>query len=660
MQNLAPFARREVAHCVVPFARGEVPDLPELSCGGRPTVWQPFGLRWPDGSLRQALCLFPIELNALAEVELPLQKGPAPAPTGDFVPLAFRLTVSAKTAFGAAAIEPQLREVLEDNAMRRVELRAARLSRTGLCVEVIVAQCRGDAHAYVDVAAFYSDPSRPEMQCKVEELAVEAQGMALLFRHPGRLCVRQATTPTGSRCVLLQGQILGDGQGIRRIGTLVPPLSGKDDPADQTLKAAVVAPVLAATSWTGTGAFGPFGEPAELPPWLQGRALRQTLALRHAAFVKGERPLPDPFANFEWSGTRNAGQTGDQMDFGVTKLSAVASSGIPSALLECEPAVLQEACRPVHMYEPDGSMLLAKDHPDWIVWSGRTHWHPGVSPDRRGKPVPEPSFESHGWSGKDRQHWSSNYLGAFAQLTGAHWARRELLWETQLFLSGQTVAPSKSTSGTDAPRGAGRTLLAACWMLLCTGDEALLQRMHERLDRVHAPQFRGKDLADGLVRTMAVHDPDARMLEGKFRYWTPWQDAIAAVGYAAAHRLTGNDNARRLAEEIALTTVRHGYLLDDKECIVATAIRWLDGQPLSPEQQRDPSYVLWSYGTGFNEWALGAVEIARMAAIARGDDATAARAALIQSRVRSTRQRPSDGWIDRMSEWDAVRWEAAR
>jgi hypothetical protein len=346
------------------------------------------------------------------------------------------------------------------------------------------------------------------------------------------------------------------------------------------------------------------------------------------------------------------------MDFGVVKLSIVAASGLPSFLLECEPSVLQEGCRPVHVFDAAGAPLRAKDHPAWIVWSGRTHWHCDVSKDRLGKPCPEPQFQTHGWTGKDREHWSTNYLGAFAQLTGAHWARRELENEVQLYLSGQTVDPQFSTSGAGAPRGAGRTALAACWLWLVTGDEELLRRMHERVDRVYWPQWRGRTLPEGSVRTMQFHAPDARMLQGKHPFWTPWQDAIAAIGFAALHRQTGNENARQLAEELALTVVRHGFRLTEKECIVATALRWLDGEPLSEAQQQDPDCALWSYGTGFNEWAVGAVEIARLAALSRGDQQLAERAEKIQARVRAGRKPPNDGWVDRLGEWDAVRWTA--
>ncbi len=660
VQNLAPHARREIAAAVVPFPRGAVLGTPELHVDGRPTAWEPFGARWPDGSVRQAMCMFPAQLGAFGELSVALAAGSGPAPEGTFAEIGGSIVVIAKTAFGEARMELPVIETLEDNALRRVVLRRSRLATTGLVAELIVAQGRGDAHAYIDFAAFFSDPTRADMQCAVEELTIEATGVAALFRHPGRLAVQQTTTSTGTRVVLLHKQTLGDGQGIRRTGSLLPELTGTDPARDETTKAAVLGPLRAATSWVGTGAFGPFGEPATMPSWLQGDSVRVSLAARQLAFARSDKAQHDPFVAYEFGPTKNAGQTGDQMDFGVTKLSVIANTGIPSFLLECEPSVLQEACRPVHMFEPDGSMTLAKNHPEWIVWSGRTHWHAGVSQDRLGKPAPEPQFETHGWTGKDRQHWSSNHLGAFAQLTGAHWARRELMHEAQLYLSGETTSKDKSTSGSDAPRGAGRTQLAACWIYLATGDEALRARIDERTDLVHFAQWKGRELPDGAVRTMSVHDPDARMLGGKHRYWTPWQDAIAAVGYAAVHRLTGNANARTLAEEIAINVVRHGFLLDDKECIVATALRWFDGAPLSAAQQRDPDCALWSYGTGFNEWAIGGVAIAQVAATSRSDEALAQRAAEILRRVRATRQRPKDGWIDRLSEWDAVRWEAAK
>ena len=664
VQNLAPFARREGAAVVVPFARGSVPDLPMLHVADTPTVWQPFGARWPDGSLRQALCLFPIEVPALDERRVPLVAGaPAPLPTAAVPMPTARIEFVAR--LGQRVVRAELPRVadLESNGLRRVELRAGRLGDSGLVGELLVTAWRDQPQAQIDVAVFFSDPRTPAMQLPVDELAVESHGMALLLRHPGRLGIVQQTTDDGSRCVLLQQRAIGDGQGLRRTGVLVPPRSGNAR-VDDTSMAACTAPLLGATEWRSSGAFGAYGVVPQLPPWLLGdEALRAHLAARHRAFVAGEQPGGDPFGNFPHGLARKADQTGDQYDFGVVKLSLVAASGLPSMLLEAEVSVLQEGCRPVHCYEVDGTPVEPAKHPDWVVWSGRTHWHAGVSKDRLGKTDPAQTFDDYGWTGKDRQHWSSNHLGAFAMLTGAHWARRELANEVRLYLAGETLDPSFSTSNAGAPRGAGRTELAATWMLLATADPRLEQRMNERLDRVYYQQWAGRTLAADRVRTMCVNDPDARMLQGQHRYWNPWQDGIAAVGFGAAWRMTGNRRAKELAEQLACTVVRHGWLLTEQQCDVATAIRWLDGAPFTPEQwpSTDQTLVQWATGTAFAEWAFGAVEIARATAEREHDPALLQKATAIQQRMRAARHRPSLdypdlGGLDRFADWDAVTW----
>jgi hypothetical protein len=316
----------------------------------------------------------------------------------------------------------------------------------------------------------------------------------------------------------------------------------------------------------------------------------------------------------------------------------------------------------VHFFEADGSPVEPARHPEWVVWSGRTHWHPEVSKDRLGKPVPEPPFEHHGWSGKDREHWSSNYLGAFALLTGSHWARAELENEARLYLAGQTIDPKLSTSYAGAARGAGRTALAAAWSLLATGNETLRQRMNERIDQVYYREWAGREMPEGKVRAMTFCAPDPRMLLGKFTYWNPWQDAIAAVGFGASHLVTGNPRARELAEQVALNVVRNGWRLTDSDCEVAMAMRWQDGEPFTAEQIAANDVTLAHWGGGsFSEWSIGAVEIARQAALARGDSELNQKCLKIQHRVREMRRPPRSeapdlGGIDRLTEWDAVRW----
>lgn len=662
LQNLSPFARRQAVAVVVPFAQGIAADNPELTINDLPTVWQPFGARWPDRSWRQALCLFTAELPRLSELRLPLLAGNNTIKAEPIDMPAANITFVVRRGQEVVRIEAQRIRDLESNAMRRVELRRARIGDTGLVAELIVTAWRNHRHADVTLAVFFSDPTTKDMQRHFDEVAVECRGMGIVLRHPGYLGVTQSMTPYGSRTVLLEQRVIGDGQGLRRTGVMVPPFDG-DRIGDETLRAIAVAPLLGAASWQGTMAFGPYGVVPAPPPWLQGNALRVHFAARHKAFSTRERPGGDAFGVGPFGLQRMAGQTGDQGDFGVCKLSPVAWSGVPSMLLEVEASVLQEACRPVHFYEVDGSPVEPDEHPDWIVWSGRTHWHGGVSIDRLGKPVPEPAFEAHGWTGKDREHWSSLYLSAYALLTGAHWARLELENEARLYLAGQTLDKKYTTSNAGAPRGAGRVALTAAWNLCVTDNEVLQRRMDERMDQVYFQQWLGRDMAPSQVRPMSVSGPDDRLLHGKYAFWNPWQDAIAAVGFGAQHRMTGNRHARALAEALASNVVQHGWLIDERGNQVAMAMRWLDGAPFSKEQwpSRDETLVQWGFGSAYSEWSIGAVEIARVAAMRDGNVAVLEKAQTIQRLMRSQRMRPAAEYpylsgFDRFGEWDATTW----
>lgn len=662
LQNLTPFARHQLASAVVPFAEGVAFDPPQLCVDDRPTVWQPFGARWPDGSWRQALCLFRVQIDALRELRLPLIAGTRQFDEQTIEMPAARITLVARVGGQVRRADPERVQDLESNAARRVELRRCRIGDTGLVAELIVTAWRDASHADVSLSVFFSDPGTEQVNRAIEELAVECRDMAIVLRHPGYLGVRQTQTAYGSRAVLLRNTTLADGQGVRRVGAMVPPL-GDDAAANDTLRAVATAPLLATTSWRETDAFGPYGVVAPPPPWLEGEALRRHFAVRHQAFTGREKPGGDPFAVGPFGLERMAGQTGDQADFGVCKLSPIAWSGVPSMLLEVEPSVLQEACRPVHFFAADGAPVDPADHPEWVVWSGRTHWHGGVSKDRLGKPVPEPPLEAHGWTGKDRQHWSNNHLAAYALLTGAHWARRELENEGRLYLAGQTLDERFTTSHSGAPRGAGRTLLAASWNLCATADERLRERMVQRVEQVHWREWAGRELPADKVRPMAVNEPDARMLNGQHRYWNPWQDALAAIGFGACHRMTGSARARELAEALACNVVRHGWRVDERHCVVAMAMRWRDGRPFEGADWRsdDETLVMWGFDTAFSEWSFGAVEIARVVAGRDGDEALLAKCVEIQRRMRAGRRPPPReyphlGGYDRLAEWDAVQW----
>lgn len=646
---------------MVPFAAGDVPELPELHVEETATVWQPFGARWDDGSLRQALCLFRTALPANGEVRLRLVEGAGPerpARTWSTPELDLEIAVWVGAKAHRTSLQPAA--VLEENALRRIDVLRARVGPSGLVAEGTLTRWADQEHAGFELGLFFSDPGAADLQIGIARAEVISNGRAWLVRHSGPLAVQTELTEQGSRTVLLERTVIGDGQGVRRAGVLVPPLRGDGGASDQTLLAAATAPPLAATSWRGRRAYGPFGVLPETPSWLRGPGLRAALARRHAGFAQRSRgQSQDPFAAPVLGLAKTPGQSGDQNDFGVVKVDPVAGTGIPSFLLEVEASVLQEACRPVHFFEADGAPVQAAAHPDWVVWSGRTHWNCEVSRDRLGKPCPEPGFETHGWFGKDRQHWSSLYLCGYYLLTGAPWARLEIDNEVQLYLAGQTLDPELTTSGPGAPRAAGRVLLTACWLYQCTGNEELLARMDARVEQVYHPCWAGRELGADRVRPYEIMAPDPRILHGEWRYWSPWQDSLAAVGFAAFHRLTGNETARELAGALASNAVRHGWRTDEgRTPVVAHAVRWQEeGVPLTSAQlaEADATMVQWADDTDFASWSIGAVEIAMRAAQRRHDAELRTRAEAILAALRGNRGRPPDGWFDRFGQWDAVR-----
>ena len=666
-QNLTPHPRREWVRATVPFLPGKVPagTLPRVQVRDHTTIWQPLGGRWPDGSLRFASCLFRPTLSAGATSRFALtpRETTATLPDPTTAPPSFELEVSVVLKGGEpVTVKPEPTRVLVEGPVRQVQVLEARVGETGIVAQLTLEFFLDQEHVGFGAGVFFSDPTTDRMQVEVERIEVRSHGVAMVLRHAARFRTHFEHDTTGSRAVLVRDCTLGDGMGVRRTGVLLPPADPKDEDSlrSSTLRAAAVAPALAAVNWRGSGAFGPFGFTPPTPPWIAG-AETATLAARHQQFVADSRNPGDPFGPGPLGLTKQPGQTGDQADFGMVQLEPVAATGIPSFLLEVEASVLQEGCRPVHYFEADGSPVRAVDHPAWVVWSGRTHWHCGVSKDRLGKPCPEPRFDRRGWLGKDRQHWSSNYMCALGLLMHEPQVLLEIENETQIYLAAQTVQAGVTTSGAGAPRGAGRTLRSACWLWLVNGDEALLERIRARILHVYAQQWTGRDLPEGRVRTMAASRPDARLLGGKYDFWNPWQDALAATGFEAVARVTGGEGpggaeARRLARQVARNMLRFGWMVDNRgAAMVATAIRFKeDGIPLTDEEKADG--VLWSYGTAFSTWSIGALEIARHDAIERGDEAAQRLAEELLRRLRASRGRPPNGWFDRFGQWDGIRF----
>jgi hypothetical protein len=422
-----------------------------------------------------------------------------------------------------------------------------------------------------------------------------------------------------------------------------------------TLLAVLDSPLYGcSTDWAASGAFGPFGCVPPAPPWVTdgGRAAARSQRLAYNAWVGGRgSPWDDmPMGLFKFPGS-----TGAQPDFGAAKLVQTFASGLPDGIEEARMNAGEEAMRPVHHREADGSPLRAINHPRWVAGGGRTHWHLTVSPDRLGKPYPEPPRQAHGWDGKDDQHWSSLTLASAYLLTRSPSLRHELDNEAELYMASATLPsrkPGWSTNAMGAPRGVGRTLLSMSWNYLCTGRGDLRNHVQARIREVVFPQMVGRQVA-GPVKPLVLMPPEPRQLP--LVRWVPWEEAQAILGLEAAHRVTKSAEAHHVARIAARTLMLYGWKVGSGQLTIATALAWLEnGTALTLAQQANPHLAMWSNGL-FNTWSVPAVKLAAAFGQRYGDPGLAQIASYVYAAIEAGRRKPSPygGW-DEFADWDAV------
>jgi hypothetical protein len=664
VQNLAPYPRREWVQAVVPFAEGAVTGVPAYHVADTPTVCEPFGARWPDGSVRQAIVSFRLELTGHGEQRIRLAAGPgeAPPPFADGLP-EHRIEIEVRSGGKTiTAVLPPV-EVLAESPARRVRVFRGRIADTGLVGEATLEEFSGQAHAWFGIGVFFSDPTTTSLQFPIDELAVVTHGVAFVPRHARLLGMRVDATDDGARAILLSKSHLGDGQGVRRVGVLLPPPREGDDLEtrwfNETVRAAMVCRPLAATTWTKTDAFGPFGVVPPNPPWLQSfEAAHAAARRRHtefAAFI--QKNEGNPFRAPRHGLDTRAHRAGDQPDFGLVALEPVAATGLPSMLLEVEWSVMQEGCRPVHFFEADGTPLLARNHPEWVALSGRTHWNIGTSPDRLGKEHPPAKYDSHNWSGIDSEHWSNNYLCAFYQLTGDPSTLLEIRNQAQLWIAANTLDKRFYTSGPGAARAAGRTILSGCWLWLCEPDAELGKRIEDRMHQTMVGTWEGGKWPPGYVRPYDVKGPDIRYFPGDEPVWAPWEDALAVIGFEAYRVLFRDETepVRDLIEGVALNLLEHAWRLNDEgRAEIGYCMKYFDGKAYTKEQLVDPGVVRWA-SPAFAMWGMGSLRIAERAALRQGNTALAQKAKSLLEAMDRARVAPRDGSWDRFTQWSAIR-----
>lgn len=667
--NEAPVRRREWGLATVPFPPGAWPAGKRFGADGVPSELVPFGARWPDGSVRFAQLAAYLQLSP-GEERLVTVRERRPI-TQPFVLSPWTSRGGALFGFQLAAGLPGgaertvglvLHAILENTPVRKVAHFRARIPDTWIVYDLWVTFFSNQDHAPFELRITSSSTAAKAWFEDLEYLELRTTGAMPVVRAFNRLGVDHlALSPVGPTILRLLPKVrLYDGQGAEWWGDLVffhPDGSLPDRQLRaETLVAAIEHPLLGcATNWRSSKAYGPFGYVPKDPPWIKdgGRAWTRQEYLAFRAWARGRGKV---FDEMPLGMRRQPAFTGDQHDFGVAKLVDIVSSGLPQLIERARINTIEEAYRPVHHREADGSPVRAAAHPRWVTWSGRTHFNRIVSPDRLGKPYPDPFLNANGWSGRDNEHWSSLTMAATYLLTRSYALRYELDNEAELYLAGHTLPSAKpnwSTNAIGQPRAVGRTLLSMAWNWVVTGREDLRRRMRERVMQCVARQHVGLHVP-GAVKPLMTAPPDPRNLPTR-THWKPWEEALAIPGLEACYRVTGEPTARLLAMVGAKNLLTWGWRFTPSG-LIGFGVGWKKGgAPLSPQEYKDPEWATWPQTTGFNTWALASTILAHKYSFLLQDPDLEARANFAWLTVEKNRRPPRDGGWDRYSEWEALR-----
>lgn len=266
-------------------------------------------------------------------------------------------------------------------------------------------------------------------------------------------------------------------------------------------------------------------------------------------------------------------------------------------------SALKLAARPVHHLEADGRPLDLALHvnPRLVLWDGRAHWSPVVSPDRLGKSGGLHIEQTKLWWGPDVEHWLMNTLAAATRLTGSPACQWLLAHQARIYLLQSTTTAGLATSNPFAARAVGweGILAVHLWRELEDRQLAMAVRTHwqDRVTQVIVPAYANKP--------QGVWDPrldDPRL--GKGWWYHPWQQAVGAYGLDLGCAVLGPASGRAVARDAALVVLQQAFWFENgawhNRAAVALdgrvandPIFYLFGSPLAPAVvlRHDPNHA---------------------------------------------------------------------
>lgn len=313
---------------------------------------------------------------------------------------------------------------------------------------------------------------------------------------------------------------------------------------------------------------------------------------------------------------RSPGQTGDQEDFGAVKGTFVVTLHEPKMLLPMMISAYSDCYRiGGALFEDDGKPLNPLDHPQWITWSGYTHYHSGVSRDRLGKAdgwfTPAPGYWNY-----DDQHRSQNGLCATLALLDDPLA--------DAIIRGYSITDAAMIRNrVGATRAVGR-LFGAWSQFVLLSDGIDLQRWLDRIGEKLATVLRDSAInAPGPVKVITWGGPDNRKQvyypvghpqAGQLgAWWSAWEHGLFAVGCYNMWKATNDQRAFTLLERVCRTALLFGTFFENgKWWMVADSLYLDGGQALDPSMISSTSQqVVVSQGIGgVLSWAFCTILIA--------------------------------------------------
>ncbi|MCA8956000.1 MAG: hypothetical protein KDC87_07995 [Planctomycetes bacterium] len=574
-----------MAQVVVPVEKGRFQDAPVVRTEFNAACsCFPMGARYDDGSLRYLRLEVPVDVLPNDRQSLHLSA------TDESTPPQFQKhgkisgQAGIQATFRAQGFETSFDayEVIEEGPATRVLRARGGFAKSMIWVELTITLYSGLPHAKFTLQWGNSNPNFPELFVDPGPVELVIRGAQVEFEFE-KAKVLSRTDDAGTMTARLhESGDIADGQAQMLEGRLV--WGGGSPPRVFAI----------ATEWVDLGTYGPFGE---LLPQVK------VDPREFAALIDYEtnKHIDDPWAWPVHGCNPEPSSTGGQADFGTITMRPDIVLADPSRLQTITRSVYQEACRATHFREADRTPVRASGHPNLLTLGGRPKDEFSYS-DLLGK---QPGWLTgmmrapggQKWLGHDTEHLSINFLAGLALLTGNRYAREEVDWHCELYLTGFTY---KSGSWNDTPgpaRKVGRSALAACWMWLVTGREDVRERVMNR--------------ARNVLGTMQAANTKVPVVAPRGAEYNPWEEGNAVAGMAAVFHNFGSLEALQVAVLVSQTVTMHTFgKLTDGTWRIAYRAPFDDGKGNPYVALLDPSFDSKAAGGGLTTWAITGVAFA--------------------------------------------------